>query len=294
MSQPTAFPARPVTLFTRVIFMLAALLAIIAGIQLYMLTERTDHYFAWTIDQPLSATFLGTGYWTGAALLLFGMAERAWANIRVALAAVVSFVPLMLLTTFLHLDRFHLNSTDTFAQVAAWAWVIVYVTVPFAVLAVLLVQLRTPGGDPPTFAPLPVWLRVLLAVNALISLALALALFFVPQALFSFWPWQLTPLTAQAIGVGFFAVVTASFQFLRENSWRRGRVGTVSYLLIGSLQLLALLRYADTVAWERPGSWLYVVFMAAILCGGLYSTIAAWRPQARKAHLAKEGEGEAV
>ena len=291
MSMPTA-SVRPVTLFTRVVLVLAALLAIIAGIQLYILTERTDHFFAWTIAQPLSATFLGTGYWTGAALLLFAAAEGSWANIRVAVAAVAAFVPLMLITTFLHLDRFHLHSTDTFAQVAAWAWMIVYVTVPFAVLAMLWVQLRIRGGDPQKLGPLPVWIRVLLGVNALISLALALALFLAPQAVFPFWPWQLTPLTAQAIGVGFFSVVIASFQFLRENAWSRGRVGTVSYLLIGSLQLLALLRYSQTVEWGRPGSWFYLVFMAAIMCGGLYSVIVAWRPQAQGALLAGSGKGK--
>jgi hypothetical protein len=74
------------------VLILASVLAIIAGIQLYILTEYTDHFFAWTIAQPLSATFLGTGYWTGAALLLFAAREKAWANIRVALAAVGAFV----------------------------------------------------------------------------------------------------------------------------------------------------------------------------------------------------------
>jgi hypothetical protein len=273
-----------------VILVLAAGLAIIAGMHLYLLTEQTDHYFAWTIAQPLSAAFLGTGYWTGAALLLFAAAERSWANIRVAVAAVAAFVPLMLLTTFLHLDRFHLNSSDSFARVAAWAWMIVYVTVPFAVLAMLWVQLRAAGGEPQKLGPLPPGIRVLLGVNALISLALALALFFAPQALYPFWPWQLTQLSAQAIGVGFFAVVTASFQFLRENAWSRGRAGTVSYLLIGSLQLIALLRYSETVAWGRPGSWFYVVFMGAICCGGIYSAFVAWKPQTRGARLAGSGK----
>lgn len=273
---PTSL-VRPVTPFTRVVFILAALLAFIAGIQLYILTDDTAHYFAWTIAAPLSATFLGTGYWTGTVLLLFAARERAWANIRIAVAAVAAFVPLMLLTTLLHLNLFHFSSPDPVAQVAAWAWMIVYVLVPFAVLAVFFVQLRAPGGDPPRLAPIPPGMRVLIAVNALISLVLALVLFVAPQALFALWPWQLTPLTAQAIGVGFFSIVTASVQFLRENAWSRSRIGTISYLLIGSLQLLALVRYAGTVQWSRPGTWLYVAFMVAILCGGLYSTIAGWR-----------------
>src|SRR5690242_8226456 len=210
---------RPVTLFTRVVFVLAALLAFIAGIQLYILTDNTAHYFAWTIAAPLSATFLGVGYWTGTALLLFAARERAWANIRLAVAPVAAFVPLMLLTTLLHLELFHFSSPDPVARVAAWAWMIVYVTVPFAVLAVLFVQLRTPGGDPPKLAPVPFGMRVLIGVNALISLVVGLLLFVSPQLLFGLWPWHLTVLTAQAIGVGFLAVFIASVQFLRENAW---------------------------------------------------------------------------
>jgi hypothetical protein len=63
-------------------------------------------------------------------------------------------------------------------------------------------------------------------------------------------------------------------------------LAAIAYLLIGGLQLFALARYPATVEWSRPGTWLYILFMAAILGGGLYSTIAAWRrtaPQARPA-----------
>jgi hypothetical protein len=263
------------------VLILAAVLAIIAGIQLYILTDYTDHFFAWTIAQPLSATFLGTGYWTGASLLLFAAREKAWANIRVALAAVGAFVPLMLITTLLHLDRFHFGSEDVGGQAAAWAWLIVYIVVPFAVLAIFLVQLRTPGRDPPAQDGIPRGMRLLIAINAVISLIVELALFLAPQVMFAFWPWQLTVLTAPAIGSGFFAIVSASAQFIRENSWNRGRVGTVSYLLIGGLQLLALLRYPSTVDWSRPGSWVYVIFMLTVLCGGMYSSLTAWGVVAR-------------
>jgi hypothetical protein len=273
MTTKTSSIVRPVTAFTRVVFVLAALLATIAGIQLYILTDRTGHYFAWTIAQPLSATFLGAGYWTGATLLIFAAGERAWANIRIAVAAVAAFVPLMLLATLLHLDRFHFQSGDPVARVAAWAWIIVYVVVPFVILAVILFQLRTPGGDPPGGASIQGWIRVLIGVNAAISLIVCVGLFLSPGAS-SLWPWQLTPLTAQSIASGFLALAVASAQFIRENTWSRGRVGTLSYLLVGGLQLIALARYPGTVAWSRPGAWLYVLFMAGIVCGGVYSTIA--------------------
>jgi hypothetical protein len=276
MAAESSTRVRPVTTVTRVIFLVAAGLAAIAGIQLYVLTDRTDQFFAWTIGQPMSAAFLGTGYWTGTVLLVFAARERDWANIRVALAAVAVFVPFMLVTTLLHLDRFHLNTTDVNAWVAAWAWLIVYVAVPFLVAAVLISQLREPGGDPPSGRPMTPGFRALIGTNAAVSAALFVGLFFFPERMDTIWPWKLTPLTSQAIGTGFLAVTSASMWFLRENSLDRARGGTVSYLLIGTLQLVAIGRYSDTIFWDRPSSWLYVLFMAGILAGGLYATFRAW------------------
>ena len=269
---------RAVTPVTRWIFVLAAGLAAIAGIQLYVLTDRTDHFFAWTIAAPLSATFLGTGYWTGMTLLLFAAREKWWANIRVALAAVGTFVPLMLLTTLLHLDKFHLAGSDLNASIAGWAWLIVYAVVPFLLVAIVVSQLRQRGGDPPAGAPIPRALRTLILANAAASFVIGLGLFFLPEAMNTVWPWPLTPLTGQAIGSGFITVTGASLWFTRENSIGRARGGTVAYLLIGALQLAAIARYADTVAWTRPTTWLYVLLMVAILIGGLYSALSAWRP----------------
>jgi hypothetical protein len=278
---------RPVIPFTRFIFVVAALLAAIAGIQLYILTDHTGQFFAWTILNPLSAAFLGAGYWTGVTLLLFSTAERAWANIRIAIVAVCTFAPLILVATLLNLGIFHFQVPDLNPRVAAWAWMIVYVSVPFLLAAVVLLQLRTPGGDPPRGTPLPALLRFLIGVNAIIGLIIGLILFFAPLlsstlgGLLTFWPWKLTPLTAQTIGVAFFSLGTASLQFLRENSWRRGRVGTIPYLLIGLLQLIAIARYPQYFHWQSPGAWLYLLYMLAIFGGGIYSTYAAWFQQSQ-------------
>jgi hypothetical protein len=127
-------------------------------------------------------------------------------------------------------------------------------------------------------APVSAVLRVLIAINAAISLLVGLLLFVFPGLMSSLWPWPLTPLTSCAIGSGLFAMTAGLIQFIRENDWRRTRTGTVSYILVGALQPLALARYARTVGWSRPGVWLYVLFMTAILVGGLYSTFAVWQP----------------
>jgi len=65
------------TLYSRfVLFGLVLPLLFIAAIQLFVLSEQTETYFAWTFAAPISAAFMGAGYWsamfhayTGAALL---------------------------------------------------------------------------------------------------------------------------------------------------------------------------------------------------------------------------------
>jgi uncharacterized integral membrane protein len=55
---------KPGTPFTRWFIRLVALpLLFIAGVQLFILSEQTEFYFAWTISLPLTAAFLGAGYW---------------------------------------------------------------------------------------------------------------------------------------------------------------------------------------------------------------------------------------
>jgi hypothetical protein len=277
MSADPQAQIRPVLPFTRLVFIISIVLAAIAGVQLYILTDRTDRYFAWTIGNPLSATFLGGGFWTGTLLLLFALREDAWANIRVALAAVVTFVPVLLLSTLLHLDVFHFHSSRLGAQVAAWAWLIVYIVVPFFIVALLILQLRAAGGDPAAGGPLPRWLAALLGVSAAAALAVGLLLVLIPTQLFSVWPWQLTKLTAQVVGAGFLSIAVATFWFMRENSWVRGRVGVVPYTAVGLLQLIALARYEGKVDWGRPGAWLYLLYLLGMLVGGIYSTLMVWQ-----------------
>lgn len=56
---------RSLTPSMRWLLLIGSLLAFIAGLQLFVLSEQTSHFFAWTIDVPLTAAFLGAIYWAG-------------------------------------------------------------------------------------------------------------------------------------------------------------------------------------------------------------------------------------
>jgi hypothetical protein len=58
-------------------------LVFFAGVQLFLLAEYTHLYFAWTIQPPLTAAFLGAFYWTAFVLAFFSSRQRTWAHARV-------------------------------------------------------------------------------------------------------------------------------------------------------------------------------------------------------------------
>ncbi len=270
MRQTQALQVRPATTGMRRMLVVASALVFIVGFQLYILTEQTERFFAWTIQSPLTAAFLGGGYWASFAMELLASRRRTWAHARIAVPAVLIFTTLTLVATLLHLDRFHLSATDPVTRTVTWAWLIVYAVVP-PLMAVLLVrQMAIPGVDPPRQAPLPVWVRGVLIVHTAIMAPIGALMLLSPQAVMPVWPWTLTPLTARAIGTWLLALGVAAAHSAWENDWPRVEVATLSYLVFGVIELIALVRYGQELAWSSAAGRFYVLFMLSVLALGLY------------------------
>ncbi len=139
-----------------------------AGLQLFVGTESTDRFFAWTIQPPLTAAFLGAMYLGALVLTAFAAREKAWANARVSFAASICLVPLLFMVTLVHLDRFHTDSDDAVTLVGTWIFITTYGWLPLLLVAALVAQLRAPGVDPLRSAPLAAWMRATLAAHAVL------------------------------------------------------------------------------------------------------------------------------
>ena len=63
MTRADTATARPLTAGMRSLLIVAGVLVALAGIQLFVFSDRTDRFFAWTIEPPLTAAFLGASYW---------------------------------------------------------------------------------------------------------------------------------------------------------------------------------------------------------------------------------------
>jgi hypothetical protein len=259
---------RPTLPMTRAVLVVFSLLTALAVLVLYLLPDRTDRLFAWTISPPLTAAFLGAGYAAGCVLEVLSLRERAWARNRVPVLTILVFTGLTLVATLLHLDRFHFTDAGGVATFAAWLWTAVYVAVPLLLVVVVARQERVDGEDPPRNRPVPTVLRGVLGGQSAVMLGVGAALFLAPATSERLWPWTLTPLTARTVAAWLLALGMATALAAWGGDLDRLRTATVSYTVFGAAVLVALLRFRDTVAWDRPVAWLLTALAASILLTG--------------------------
>ena len=262
------------TSFTRRFVRFVALpLLFIAGIQLYILSEQTEYYFAWTISLPLTAAFLGAGYWAAMGYAYMNWWDDPSVAARSTGLTAIAATLILGIATFLHLDKFHLNSPALFTRFVTWVWIIVYVITPFIFLWVWITYGRrtdeTMGAQ-----PFPAWIRTANLILAGLTMLAGVVLFLAPNSIIPFWPWELTPLTARAISAWFFAYGLGCVSMIRENNTSTTLRARISLVAFSVLQLIALARYFSSFDLSKPLAWVYLLVMMVGLVAnapGLFS-----------------------
>lgn len=256
----------------RTLLMIAGGLVFLAGLQLFVFPERTDEFFAWTIDVPLTAAFLGAGYWASVVFEWLAAREKLWANARIAVPSVFVFTSLTLVATLLHLDLFHLDSSlDLMTRAVTWAWIAIYASVPVFMVVLFVRQMRMLGHDPEREMVLPRTVALVLIVHAILLPAIGSYLFVAPDSAASLWPWALTPLTGRAVGAWVLSLGVAASHALWENDLRRVRVAAAGYAGIGVLQGAALARFPDAVEWSEAQTIVYVGVLSSMVAVGVWA-----------------------
>jgi hypothetical protein len=262
--------SQELTLFSRlVLFGLVLPLLFIAGVQLFILSEQTETYFAWTFAAPLPAAFLGAGYWAAMFYAFLGTRAKGWEYARSSMPAALTAVVLLTITTFLHLDRFHLDSPLFITRFVTWVWIAVYVTAPLILLIAWIIQSRQPGAHIKGSDPLPAWMKTVFALLAVFSLACGVGLFFAPAAMAPIWPWGIMPLAARSIASWMSGFGVACTALVFENDIRYGAGTASSLFAFCVLQLIVVARYTSAIEWGRSMAVAYMFFLVvgAIVSG---------------------------
>lgn len=111
---------KPTLIWTRRVLYFSSALVISVGLSLYLLSESTETFFSWTIQVPLTAAFLGSGYLSSFILEFLAAREPVWARSRIAMPAVLVFTILTLIATLIHLDKFHFNAPQILTAAGTW------------------------------------------------------------------------------------------------------------------------------------------------------------------------------
>lgn len=254
----------------RTLLWIAAALVFLAGVQLFVFSEHTGRFFAWTIGFPLTAAFLGSAYWASVAFEAIAARQRVWANARVSVPAVFLFTTLTLVASLIHLDLFHVGSEFAgTTRAVTWFWLAIYTVVPIMMIVVVAKQRRVPGGDPPRRFPLPRWMRGILWVHAVVMVIVGAALFIAPEQTRALWPWALTPLTGRAVGAWVLSLGLAAGHSSWEDDARRLRPAAAGYIALGVLEAIAALRYVGDVDWGRLQAVIYIAFLFSMVVLGV-------------------------
>ena len=252
----------------RVLLWAVVLLAMLAGFVLFVFSDRTDHLFAWTIEPPITAAFLGAAYLSASVMAFLSVRTDRWREARAMAVGIATVTPLLLAVTLIHLSKFRLSS---FAGVA---WMVVYVSLTVLAPVLIATQVRGLPNERGPRRPAETALGLVLAAGLC---TVGAVLMLSPSSASSFWPWRLTTLSAQAIGSWFVAHGLTAGWLVWRGQLLRVRAAAVGYATFGALGLVALLRYRSTLSLGSPRTAVAYAALALATVGGAAAALTANR-----------------
>ena len=217
------------------------LVLLTAFVLLYGWPERTTQTFAWTINPPMTAVFMGSAYGAGVYFFARVFGARRWHTVAADFLPIAIFTAFLGVATLMHIDRFN------HAHISFDTWFALYVTTPFLVPALWLWNRRTDPGTPDERdAVVLIAVRCFAACLGVVIFAGCLVAFVRPAAFIAAWPWKVTPLTARVL-LGFFSWFgTIGISLASDRRWSAWRIIVHSQLIgIGLIVVGAMRRWAD-------------------------------------------------
>jgi hypothetical protein len=244
---PAAWPLR--AWFAAEIFF-----AIASSSAVLLAPQATATNFAWPIQPVVVAALFGAVYFCALFVMAGGLFTRIWERVRVIVLPSAVFTAVMLLPTYLHLERFATGS------VSFGIWLASYVLPPPVFVACYLwQQRRSQSVGTGITAPLPSLERGFFFVNGAVLMVFAIAVMLFPAILQAISPFTFTPLTARAFAGYVTLVALLQISMACENDWPRSRLATIMLIPLPIVILFQLVRFSDGVQWSNVALWVFLV-----------------------------------
>jgi len=218
---------------TRIISVIVVPFLWLAFIILFFYPDSSGERFAWAIKPHMTAMYLGAGYLGGSWLFINAIFGKHWHRIAGGFLPVTTFTWFMMISTFLHWDRFSNN-------LAFYLWLILYVVTPFLVPALWNHNRKTDSGEPePNDILIAPAMLLILKIIAIGSLLYVMVGFVTPDFIINTWPWTLSTLTARVM-CGWIALLgVGTYTMSNEKRWSGWKTPLESIIIWHMLVFIA-------------------------------------------------------
>jgi hypothetical protein len=235
-----------------------------AFILLYFFPNDTATLFSWTITPTMTPLMMGGGYISGSYFFIRLVMGGKWHWYTHGFPAIATFTWFMLISTLLHLDKFHQG------HISFYAWLGLYLITPFLVPILWLRNRKTDPGTPdPDDVIVPDSVRMIAGIVGAGLLLIALFMLIFPDVAISIWPWKLTQLTAQVIGGWFALPAVVGIMVSRDSRWSSWRILLESQVIALILILVAVARAWSDFNQSNILTWVFIGGIALLLIGVL-------------------------
>jgi hypothetical protein len=247
------------------VFLVLMANAVPAIIILMSIPHMTESFFVWTVKPVINARLMGVMYANALILIVIGVFQTSWAQVRIIMVVITLFSVLATVLTFFYLKPFLAHPWFHLTY-----WLGMYLVLFFAAPYVFVAQEKKHGGRLPVQILLNNPALALAVVFMLFSLFCALGLLFWVDAVNQVWPWTLPPLVGGLIGVLFLTHSAAYAWALWDGDWLRIRPIYWQAPLTGVLFiLLPLLHPADLRPDAGPALALYYILAGLFVLSSL-------------------------
>jgi hypothetical protein len=270
--------ATPINLPLRFWFGVEVLFGIAAIGAVFLQPEATATNFAWAIKPTVMAATFGGFYVSVSLLFILGLFAQRWQQVRVICIPAAVFTAFLLLTTFLHWDKFSVGNLPFYV------WFASYLLPPPIFIGLYLwhqnksLSVATGRTQLITLSTRRFWI-----FNGFALMVLALFFYCFPNLLIAIAPWKFTFLTARTLCGWLIGVGLLQTWMAWEGDWQRVKIATTTLMLLPFALLFQLIRFQPEVQWNNIPLWLLLLdfIVAAILCIRLWLKF-EWRTRQQR------------